>query len=158
MYKHIFHIETLFVIQANLYNKKFITLSFPLSLFPYWKMSSSQNVIITRYLQLMYSIHFWWSAQDVLETKSWLLHQRIKHNVSHLKNYFIIWNYVSVFLHVGFVYTRTGWRPEALDPLKLELKVFVSCLTWMLGNKLRSSARVEHALNHWLISPTLSYV
>lgn len=76
-YKNIFYIEMLFVVQADLYNK-YITLSFPLSLFPYWKMSSSKNVIIIRYLQLMYSVHFWWGAQDALGTKNWLIYQRIK--------------------------------------------------------------------------------
>lgn len=35
---------------------------------------------------------------------------------------------------------------RASDALDLELKVFVSCLTWMLGTTLKSSARMVHSL------------
>ena len=33
-------------------------------------------------------------------------------------------------------------RPEALDPLELELQVFVNCVMWVLGTNLESSVRV----------------
>lgn len=36
---------------------------------------------------------------------------------------------------------RCPWRPEASDPLELELQTLVSCLLWVLGIELRSSAR-----------------
>ena len=39
------------------------------------------------------------------------------------------------------------------DPPELELQVVVSCWIWVLGTKLRSSARAASALNHWVISP-----
>ena len=40
----------------------------------------------------------------------------------------------------GYVHVRT-WRPEALDPLELELEAVVSHQTCMLGCDLRSSVR-----------------
>lgn len=36
---------------------------------------------------------------------------------------------------------RCPQRPKALDPLKLDLGLVVSCLTWVLGTKPRSSLR-----------------
>ena len=45
-------------------------------------------------------------------------------------------------------------QKRVLDPLELELQEVVSCLTWVLGAELRSSARVAHILNHGAMSPT----
>ena len=36
---------------------------------------------------------------------------------------------------------RWSWRPEALDPLELELHVFVRCPAWVLGTELGSSIK-----------------
>lgn len=47
------------------------------------------------------------------------------------------------------------WRPDASDPLGMELQAFVSHPTCLLGMKLRSSGRAVHALAHWadLVQP-----
>ena len=43
------------------------------------------------------------------------------------------------------------WRPKEakvmLDPLKLEVQVVTSCLTWVLGTELRSFGKATNALN-----------
>lgn len=47
------------------------------------------------------------------------------------------------------------WRPEegASDPLKLELWVVISCLTWVLGSELGSSVRAANFLNLGAMCP-----
>ena len=37
---------------------------------------------------------------------------------------------------------------ETSKPLELEFQMVVSCLTWVLGTKPRSSARAASTLNH----------
>lgn len=39
-----------------------------------------------------------------------------------------------------------------LDPLELELQEVVCHLAWMLGLKLRSSAKAAGTVNHWAIT------
>lgn len=36
-------------------------------------------------------------------------------------------------------------KEKALEPKMLELQAVVNCLTWVLGTRFRSSARVAHA-------------
>lgn len=48
-------------------------------------------------------------------------------------------------LRCGGVGAR-GVQEMALNPTELELKVAVRCLIWVLGNKLKSSVRIAHAL------------
>lgn len=45
-------------------------------------------------------------------------------------------------------------------PLKLELRTDVSCLTWVLGTNIRSSARATNTLSlkHWVISPVSALI
>lgn len=43
------------------------------------------------------------------------------------------------------------------DHLELYLKAVVSILMWMVGTKLRSSARAGDALNRWAVSLVLPY-
>jgi hypothetical protein len=58
-----------------------------------------------------------------------------------------------VYLYV-FVYYSKYWylgrrvQKKGLDPLELELQVFVSQPTWGLGTQLCSSERATSALNH----------
>lgn len=46
-------------------------------------------------------------------------------------------------------------KPEALHPRKLETHMVVS---WVLGTKLRSTARAVHSLHHWAISPASNHI
>lgn len=48
-------------------------------------------------------------------------------------------------------------QKRTLELLEPELQVFVSCLMWGLGNKLRSSVRTLYVLNHRGISPVPLY-
>lgn len=52
--------------------------------------------------------------------------------------------------------TCRGWN-RTLDPLELKLQVVVSCLTWVLGTKLRFSVRSVHTLPlmHHFSSPSV---
>lgn len=47
---------------------------------------------------------------------------------------------------------RFPWKPKTPDFLKLELRVALSQLKWVLGTKLHFSARAVFALNFWVIS------
>lgn len=56
-------------------------------------------------------------------------------------------------------YSAHGCQKRALDPLKLDSWAVVSCPTWVLQPKLRSSARAVHTLSlriassaHWFVS------
>lgn len=53
------------------------------------------------------------------------------------------------------MHMRVGaWgSPSYLIPLELELQAFVSCLNWLLGSELGSSARAELSLQCWPTSP-----
>lgn len=70
------------------------------------------------------------------------------------KNYLIL-NYVHVSVHeCVHIKCRCLWRPEkGLRYLLLELQVVVITLMWLLGNELRSSAKVICTFNRWAISP-----
>ena len=46
-----------------------------------------------------------------------------------------------------------GSQKRMSRPLELELKVSVTHLAWLLGTKVRSSARAVYSLNHCIISP-----
>lgn len=47
---------------------------------------------------------------------------------------------------------RFPWKPKTPNFLKLELRVALSQLKWVLGTKLHFSARAVFALNFWVIS------
>lgn len=49
-----------------------------------------------------------------------------------------VWVWVWVCAQEG----RCPWWPELLGPLELGFQVVVSCQTWVLGIKLRFSARI----------------
>ena len=52
--------------------------------------------------------------------------------------------YVCVCMYVG----NHGVRKRAMDTLQLELQTVVSCLRWVLGTRLSSSAKAVITLNH----------
>lgn len=43
---------------------------------------------------------------------------------------------------------RCPWKPEVIDPLKTQLRVFVNHLMWILETEPRSSTKVVQALNY----------
>lgn len=60
----------------------------------------------------------------------------------------------------AYMHVNTGdyiSQKRTLELLEPELQVFVSCLMWVLGNKLRSSVRTLYVLNHQGISPAPQY-
>lgn len=54
----------------------------------------------------------------------------------------------------GYVHVNAGTQGEVLAGLELKLQV-VSPMPWVLGIRLRSSARAVHALNLGVIYPAL---
>lgn len=64
--------------------------------------------------------------------------------------------YVCVCVCVLWVYVyvcKCTWKPEASDPLQLELQMVVGRLTWVLGTEPEFSGRAASALSCWAISP-----
>lgn len=57
-----------------------------------------------------------------------------------------IYAYVCIYLNVCF--GICGDQKRKLSPLELELLGVLSCMTWVLGTKLGSSARTVSVLDH----------
>lgn len=65
----------------------------------------------------------------------------------------LLFNWVCMCVHTcACVSVHTGQKRTS-DPLKLELQMVVSRLTWVLGPKLWTCKRVVGSLHCWIISP-----
>lgn len=63
--------------------------------------------------------------------------------------------YVSVYMPLGYG-THKGWR-KVLDPLELELEVFVTHLIRVLGTEPGFWGRAANTLYHLAISPVMIF-
>lgn len=57
--------------------------------------------------------------------------------------------YTYVYIYAG----APGSQKKVSDPSELEMQVALSYMTWVLGTKLRSSARATNVLNYSAIFP-----
>lgn len=70
---------------------------------------------------------------------------------------FIVKIYFHYFVCVCVLYGVPQFQMRALYPVKMELQVIGSNLVWVLGINLGSLGRAVNSLNHWAVSPTLTY-
>lgn len=62
---------------------------------------------------------------------------------------FIVFNHVSMYLHVGIIWTRMRVPAEARSVRSPRAVItVVSCLRWVLGAEIQSSGRATNPINH----------